>query len=665
MYDFKSFGTLVENQFNAMASGDELFVVETVDDDLWETYLASFPDGTDPIHRVRTVHDGSIDKHFIRRVGGVVSISDGKIETIWDVQGAQYPYDVVTAAMAELVRSKAVQSVFRTRESGYGARQTFSPEGEYNHFEITVPSAYRTREVGTAKGDAETSARVFKRALDELDLRSVDTVLELIDSNTLYRGEEHKTNVVAFRQALDEYRKLNSDEARSLFAWEHGTTPGGFTRFRNTVIGKLVSDLSEGQDLEKAVRQYESMVAPSNYKRPKALITETMVKKAMTTIDDLDLRRSLERRHATLSDVSVNDVLFVDRSAEPLMKDSLADSLMAETAPRKVKTGNAVSIGIDEFMDSVVPKAESIEVLVENGLKPNFVSVTAPVHEGEPRLFQWDNDFAWSYDGEVADSDIKSRVKNAGGNVTAPFRVSLGWFNHDDLDIHVSYGREHIYYGEKRGRLTGGHLDVDMNVSSLRRDAVENVCWQSPLDGVYTVSVNNFTKRESHDAGFTLEVESNGTINQYSMPTSPRSGQTVKCLEIKVEAGKVTKVRAANGLTGGGVSQDHWGVKTEDWRQVNVLLNSPNHWGDEGRGNKHWFFVLDGCQNPEPTRGIYNEFLRPELSVHRKVFEVLGSKTKCPPAEDQLSGLGFSSTKRDAVTVRVRGEVNRDYRVQF
>lgn len=82
-------------------------------------------------------------------------------------------------------------------------------------------------------------------------------------------------------------------------------------------------------------------------------------------------------------------------------------------------------------------------------------------------------------------------------------------------------------------------------------------------------------------------------------------------------------------------------------------MYSPNYWDDNAVGNKHWLFMLDGCKNDEDTRGVYNEFLRSDLDQHRKVFEVLGNRTKCPVVDDQLSGLGFSSTKNDTVTAQV------------
>ncbi|MGR2462374.1 hypothetical protein ACUX4R_26210, partial [Salmonella enterica] len=82
-------------------------------------------------------------------------------------------------------------------------------------------------------------------------------------------------------------------------------------------------------------------------------------------------------------------------------------------------------------------------------------------------------------------------------------------------------------------------------------------------------------------------------------------------------------------------------------------------------GNKHVFFILEGCANPEGTRGFYNEYLKPELDKHRKVFEMLGSKMKVQPNENQLSGLGFSTTQRNHVFVKVSGAFNRTVKVIF
>lgn len=69
--------------------------------------------------------------------------------------------------------------------------------------------------------------------------------------------------------------------------------------------------------------------------------------------------------------------------------------------------------------------------------------------------------------------------------------------------------------------------------------------------------------------------------------------------------------------------------------------------------------------NPEPVRGFFNEYLNSELTPHRKVFEVLADKMKTPYQEHQLSGLGFSSTMRNSVIVKVDGTFSRTLKVNF
>lgn len=55
MADFKPFSKLVHDRFTLL-SKNELFV--TVDGNaVWEKYLASFPDGTNPIYKERTENE--------------------------------------------------------------------------------------------------------------------------------------------------------------------------------------------------------------------------------------------------------------------------------------------------------------------------------------------------------------------------------------------------------------------------------------------------------------------------------------------------------------------------------------------------------------------------------------------------------------------------------
>ena len=51
-------------------------------------------------------------------------------------------------------------------------------------------------------------------------------------------------------------------------------------------------------------------------------------------------------------------------------------------------------------------------------------------------MFKWNNQFSWSYNGDMADS-MKERVKQAGGNVTGDLCCRLAWEDKNDLDFEV------------------------------------------------------------------------------------------------------------------------------------------------------------------------------------------------------------------------------------
>ena len=156
------------------------------------------------------------------------------------------------------------------------------------------------------------------------------------------------------------------------------------------------------------------------------------------------------------------------------MRGGLAGLLSEEVKHQPRTFLDATEITGEDFLSKVVPKASSIQILVENKHLSNFVSLTAPESESAGELFKWNNDFAWSYDGEVTDA-IKARVKAAGGRVDAKFRVSLAWHNYDDLDLHVETPGGYICFTNKFDPISRGQLDVDMNVSASTRSAVENV----------------------------------------------------------------------------------------------------------------------------------------------------------------------------------------------
>lgn len=649
---FHEFGQAVRRQFTVLAGSDKLFTVNSDRDEIWNRYLAAFPAGSNPMFRKRTEHDCGCCRHFIRAVGNVVAIRDGVLATVWDVRDLDHaPYQVVADAMADYIRSCKVEGIFLTKFSKAGQEFSLEPGIRWEHFAAEIPPQFVTKDPGTRIGTAKAAHDVLKRGVGELSASAVATVLEMIDANVIYRGAEHRPALAAF-QALQQ--KVLAGDANELLFWELHDAPA--SRLRNSAIGTLLQDLTEGVELERAVKSFESKVAPQNYKRPTALITPRMVEEAMKTITELDLEPALERRHARLADVSVNSVLWVDNSVRGRLKDGIAGKLLEEVKPAAFDPQKAKPIGIDEFLG--LTHKNGIRLYLDNNMLSHFVSLTAPVHPGCKSLFKWKNDFAWSYEGNVADS-IKDKVKRAGGMVEGvALRTSLAWYNHDDLDLHCQCPAGHVYYADKKGI-----LDVDMNAGAgTTREPVENMRWPRPIDGRYKFHVNNFCRRESLDVGFVVEVESALGIHTFRYDKAvPHRGDVPVC-EIVVRDGRAVEVTPSSEVICGQASQERWGLKTLDLVKVQAIVLSPNYWDDNASGNKHWFFILEGCKNPQPCRGIYNEYLHSRLEPHRKVFEIVGAKTMCPVADEQLSGVGFSSTRKDQVVAVSGGTA---YAIQF
>lgn len=668
-----------------LGNPNEVFVTDVKGDDLFALYLSSFPQGTNPVYKTRTEYDCNCCKQFIRNVGNLVRVkADGSVQTVWDEVASleHYPYSGVASALQRKVQMANIVDRFILNENeaqfGKNTTRVMAESGnvvEFNHFYTDkLPKAYLSKSPGTELNRYRTAVQVMERGLKEIDLSHIDTVLSLIDANSLYRGEEHKNALLGFRQLKSSYLSLPSDLDRNRFVWRNSHNPAAM--FRNTVIGTLVQDLNEGKELEQAVRAFENKVAPTNYKRTSAIVTPGMITKAMETIQALDLESALERRFARIEDISVNDVIWVDSSVKPLMKGGLADTLMAHVAANKVQSADpakdaAEEISLDEFVRRILPETQGMEIWFTNEQVGNMMSLTAPVHPEPKQLFKWNNDFAWSYGGNVTDS-IKERVKRAGGKVENNLlRVSLSWFNYDDLDLHVHQPykpgqTDIIFYGNRHG-WTGGHLDVDMNISANgSREAVENIVWSTKIpDGEYTVAVNNFNPRETIDVGFVLEVENSGNITQYSYNREVKRNEKVMALNITIKNGAMKKCEILDkNIVSSSVNVEKWGLSTNQWIKVNTVTLSPNFWGDNEVGNKHTFFVLDGALNNEPCRGIYNEFLSNKLETHRKVFELIGNKTMCQPTDNQLSGLGFSSTRQTNFLAKVKqGKRQRIFKV--
>ncbi len=671
MSDFMKFKTAIKNKLDLMST-TELFRVDVDKDTLWETYLSSFPDDTNPMYKERTEHDCQCCKQFIRSAGGIVIIEENELMSIWDINIGGH-FQVVSDALSDLVKQYNIKDYFLHFENSLGTDHNHQQleDGDvkkWEHFHYALPSKYvkRNMAIGTTLSDIRSNKEVFKRGLESISFDAINTVLELIEQNSIYRGAENKSIIELFLEIKKEYDGLE-DKHKDNFCWIASKKIGSASKIRNSSIGTLLVDLSEGKSLNASVSSFESKVAPTNYKRPSALITKSMINNAQKKVKELGIEESLKRRYAVIEDITVNNVLFADRIARRSM--DVFDEMTEEVPDKIDKWAKVDEVTISAFVKDILPKANNIELLLENRHNNNLMSLIAPIDVEAKQIFKWHNNYSWNYNGEVADS-MKERVKRAGGRVDGVLRFSIQWNdgdnNQNDFDAHcIEPDGNLISYPVKTiVQRSSGVLDIDI-VNPGNSIAVENITW-SDIDkmqsGTYKFLVHNYS-HNGGKTGFTAEIEYNG--EQYSYTYDKELRQDEKVVVAKIKFSKNTGIKFIESLPSSQASKEIWNISTQKFHRVSMIMNSPNHWDGKKTGNKHLFFILDGCKNDKKSRGFFNEFLKEELTEHRKVFEVLGSKMKTEESENQLSGLGFSSTQKNHVLCKVTGSFNRTIKINF
>jgi hypothetical protein len=680
--NFGEFKKLLQENFKQMSKdSSHLFEVGLDKEELWsKIYLDSFPSGTNEIFRERREMDCSCCRHFIKSIGNVVVIKDNKIKTIWDFETNDTTYQPVINALSNYVKSQVISDVYVTKFSKLGTDKNFEKTEngkitEWQHFYLELDKFVdkSSKSEGDIKGAFRDTRNVFKRSLDEITEESLLTVLELISQNSLYKGEEWKTVLNEFFKYKKQYDKLQTVEEKENYTWEQSVKVGGVIgKIRNHSIGTLLVNISKDMDLDEAVKKYEKIIAPESYKRPKAIFTKKMLEDAKKTIEELGYMDSLIRRFAKLDDITINNILFSNKdSARIINKGNIFDEMSSSIPVNPKKFSKVEEISVDNFIDNILPTAKEIEVFLENKHSSNMVSLIAPENKDAKTMFKWDNNFSWAYSGNMTDSSMKENVKSAGGNVEGVLRFSIQWndneYDKNDLDAHcIEPSRNEIYYRNKNNRITTGQLDVDIMNPTKNKPAVENITWTNKIkmkEGIYTFFVNQYANRGGRN-GFKAEIEFDGQIFSFEYNKELKNKENVQVAEVTFDrnTGFTIKEKLPSNVS----SREVWGLKTNQFIPISVVMYSPNWWdGQHGQGHRHYFFMLKDCCNSEKPNSFYNEFLKQDLLEHKRVFEALGSKMAVKDVENQLSGVGFSSTKRNELLVKVKGQTERVVKIKF
>lgn len=648
--DFKNFKNLVQQRLNE----DRIWLTSKVNGyELAELYVQSL-EPHDTFFRKRMVHDCSCCKNFIRDIGRLVYFEGNELKSIFTGLETGEAYDYALRNMEKAALEAGVETFFVPIQQKYG--QDFNYEGDlrFEHLFFEFPKA----KVNAFKPyEKLETLQLLIRAKAELSAETLGTVLELIN-NGLERGPEFRVPVTEFKKFLE--KEMTAEEMyKTAF-----TTRREFAGFRNSVIGTLAQDIESGMELETAVFRFENKMDPRKFKKPRAVITEKTKELAVTTIKELGLEESLTRRAAKLDDLNINDVLFVNRDVKQQTNKTELDALLQKVVS-KPKAANVIK-SFDSLVEQI-GKAKTVELFTEKRLFDYLVSLHTGSNESAKPLFAWDNPFSWTYQGNTADS-FREQVKEAGGEVEGELRCSLKWsepeaYDHCDLDLHcIDASGTEIYYStsyrkDRGGRFspTGGQLDLDKITPTRGEAALENIYWHKmPKDGIYKFFVVVFSGINNY--GFKSQIEAFGEVYDFEV-TGPAKG-TIPIAEVIIKDGIPKVISKLPSKQGVGKTVTKWNLESNQWIPITTICKSPNFWGDKKVGNEHIFFFNQDCVPETSLSGFHNEFLRPELTTHKRFFAALGNLMEIQPEAGALSGFGFSRTKKVSFFLKIDGIIH-------
>lgn len=709
MITFKEFNELIKDQFSHMQRVGKLYRTDVTGDQIWDAYINGFTAEQNPVfrHPDSSYHNCNHDRNFIRRYGNVVAIDEeNKIVHLFDFDAPE-PYSDAVNAVKDLFKAAKVVNVFvetfdvlnampyskikktdnlfqlgheRTlkvytpEEAAVYGMVTAGKTYEFNHFHVMLNREnlyFSDKSPESIMGEKRAAAEVFQRLMEEVYVDTIELVIELIEQDSVKNSAHQVEKLVKISELKTEYEKL-SESQKTNFCWKVAESLP-YAKLRNESIGTLLVNLSQGMNLDDAVHSYNVMVDSANYMRPKTpIFTEKMKVETEKFIEEKGYLEAFNRRFAVISDINISEVYHKNVDGKAKNAGLFADVPTKKTAHRKAEIDGVVEIGIEKFMSDVLPKATKIEALVENKHAENFVALHTS--DAEKGIFKWNNNFGWTYiNGLTGVSTIKEEVKKAGGFVEAPFRFSIIWNENGgdivDLDAHAKEpDGTHIYYGsdflKSRGGYNktsmGGQLDVDMR--SPITVGVENIYWESTkklAEGTYKFEVKNFNDRNHN--GFRAELYLNGETYTYVYEGKLTGTVTVATVEFK--NGEFVNVQGH--LKEDKTSREVWGVNVNDFHTVKLVSLSPNYWGENRLGNKHYFFMLDNCKPDAPLSSFHNEFLTGELLEFRKPLQILSDIRKIKPSDKCLAGLGFNATMRNSLVVKVVGTHTRFMKINF
>ena len=428
---------------------EDLFKLNVDNNLLFDKYLNSFKN--EQLHKTNKFHDCSACRKFFKKAGNICTIkkinNKYKIITLFDYTSLPEYNDTLKILAEYLHEEGRINEAFLSSKNRIGIDKNYEELNgniiPHNHLYIDLSSnqVKEGKQLNKLLSEYKVNKELLEASIKELSLDSINTVINLIEENNLYRGIQWKNPLTQFREVYYEYYSINDTQQKELCLWYNSRKLGSIiSRIKNHSIGTLLYDLTEGKELEEALKKYESIVAPTNYKRPKPVFSESMVKNAEKKIKELGFLQSLSRRYANIDDLDLHDTLFLNKKIKNNLNEDVFNSLLKEAVHKPREFKYVDEYNLNDFLNKVLPYCKDIEIYFNADNLTNLVSLITSTVKDAPSMFQWDNNYTWSYKNNLTDSNIRENVKKMGGDVDVDLRFSIQWndntWDRNDLDAH-------------------------------------------------------------------------------------------------------------------------------------------------------------------------------------------------------------------------------------
>jgi hypothetical protein len=379
-----------------------LFSVASDKSYLWNLYLKQFP------LEHRQHYTCNECRKFFERYADLVTIdAKGNAKSVMFSDSPSGDFGYIFDNLRAVIEGSTVEKIFVTSEKKWGIAVT----GQWEHFAVTPPKKFvfveeldskgaplETAYQAEAKKTAEFNTMV--RALVEYSPETLETALTIINSDALYRGESVAARAEWLQDVILTQKKTKNARNRHNLLWSAvASAPVGFAKPRGTALGSLLDNIVEGKDLTEIRALFAAVMDPTKHGRPQNAPSAGNIKQAEKVIDAKGLTSALDRKFATLEDITKK--IWAPRP----VRAGGTGGVFGHLAPRERKQAEANHLNLpskkmtlEKFVTTVVPTAQEIEVKMQTVM--NFIALTTASDPAAKPILQWDdaknrNPVAW------------------------------------------------------------------------------------------------------------------------------------------------------------------------------------------------------------------------------------------------------------------------------